>query len=90
MTEERKVAVRDAIASFRSILGEADFGDCEGCGWAIYSTFAGKGPPSKLIVRDCKGFDDTGKPIGEVNCLLVQHLRAMGKLNSSDASGSAG
>lgn len=88
MTSERRVAVREALANFRKSLGETDYGECERCDWAIYNTFTGKGPPSKLIVRDCKGFDSSGKPVLEANCLLVKHLQVTGKLDSDQTKNS--
>ncbi len=88
MTSERRVAVREALANFRAFLGETDYGECERCGWSIYKTFTGKGPPSKIIVRDCKGFDSSGKPELAADCLLVKHLQVTGKLDSDQTKNS--
>jgi len=82
MTSERRVAVSEALANFRNSLAETDYGECEKCGWAIYSATTPKGSPNKLIVRDCKGFDNSGNHIEGTSCLLVEHLRFTGEIKS--------
>ena len=88
MTVESRMAVREALDNFRKFLGETDYGECERCGWSIYKTFTGKGPPSKIIVRDCKGFDSSGKPKLAGGCLLVEHLQVTGNLDSDKTENS--
>lgn len=79
-----KEAVSESLANFRAFLGrDSDFGECETCGLIIYKkTTDDRGESDSVVVRECKGFDESGKAIPKSNCLLVKHSQYLERLDS--------
>jgi hypothetical protein len=75
MDSERKQVVYAAFDSLQSILGANDFGQCDECGWAVFSSGSEtkRGLPKSRLLEICSGFDENGKPVGGTRCLLVKH-----------------
>lgn len=79
-----KEAVSESLANFRGFLGKNDYGECEGCNLRIsIKPDHLQGAHDYLILRGCKGFEKSGEPDEDVNCLLVEHLRHTGQLDSN-------
>jgi len=88
---KREVIYR-AIDSYQEALRKVDYGygHCDECGWEILSSEStGKrglrrkrGLSKSRFAEVCTGFDETGEAIEGKDCLLVEHLRYSGEINS--------
>ncbi|MCH7730298.1 hypothetical protein IID21_02080 [Patescibacteria group bacterium] len=93
MTVEKakREVIYKAIDSYQEVLRKVayGYGHCDECGWEISSSeITREIGLSKISISKssfaevCEGFDESGEPIDGTNCLLVEHLRYTGEINS--------